>query len=172
MFFFSSSFLFIGVWEGRNGARYEGDYYEDQRHGYGIWSNIKGVTLKGVFLHGLLEGEGEEINSNGHGGYIGTFLKGKYHGYGTLIGFQSPLDKYSGNFQHGKREGKGEQSYENGSRYIGNWFNDTYEGAGELYGCDQHFLNVYRGGFVNGIPHGHGSMRWNDQSGSRAMVSI
>ena len=150
-----------GVWEGRNGSRYEGEWHSNKKQGNGVWTNHKGQTYSGVFIQGVLEGPGQLVNANGHGGYEGGFRKGLYHGQGILVGQSSPLDKYSGSWVNGKRHGLGEQSYENGSRYVGAWSNDVYEGNGELYGYDQHFLNVYRGLFEQGLPHGHGLMRWN-----------
>ena len=154
-----------GVWEGRNGTRYVGAWLENWHHGKGSYTNGAGETLRGIFVRGLLEGKGEVVHSSGNGGYRGNLKHSLYHGLGTLIGSTSPLNKYVGHWFKGKRNGNGEQGYENGGRYIGEWFENQYHGEGEWYGCDGNFLNVYRGQFSYGRPHGHGAMRWNDTSG-------
>jgi hypothetical protein len=154
-----------GVWE-CNGIRYEGSWYEDMYHGPGRLTDVDGNTLIGGFFRGELEGEGEMKSLNGHGSYKGNFKRGQYHGHGVLIGVGSPLDKYMGDWHEGQRHGQGEQGYENGSRYVGEWAHGTYKGKGEWWGADGHFLNFYKGTFINGLPDGFGTMRWNSNVGS------
>jgi hypothetical protein len=161
-----------GVYEGRKGVRYSGEWEDDYYHGSGQLTNKLGHVFIGTFVHGKLEGHGEMTDSC-HGSYIGSFKNSKYHGHGTLIGSDSPLDKYVGEWKDGERCGKGEQGFKDGSRYVGLWKNNVFhDNNANWWGCDGHFLNQYTGSFFNGLPHGPGLMRWHSITNTNSKPMI
>jgi hypothetical protein len=88
--------------------------------------------------------------------YEGEFLKGNYHGKGTLIVNQKDFkgDKYVGEFKNGKRHGKGTYTSASGYKYVGDFKDDKYDGKGSF-----DFANgdKYVGQFKDGKKNGQGT---------------
>ena len=122
----------VRVWA--DGSRYEGDWYQDKMHGFGVLvrSGPKGERYEGQWIHGIRQGRGiaswghslggRYTNPLGHivdGGlgrsvYDGQWILGNFHGLGKLI---NPDGRdYEGEFLRGQRHGIGTQillSHEN-----------------------------------------------------------
>lgn len=64
-----------------NGDTYEGDWYEHQRHGQGVYTySATGTKYKGSWVHGKRDGSGELIHSNHR--YVGNFVDDNLQGGG------------------------------------------------------------------------------------------
>ena len=62
--------------------------------------------------------------------YLGDFSNGLRHGKGLLINEHNGRPSYDGNWVKNKKEGHGNEWYENGKRYIGEFNNDLRDGIG------------------------------------------
>lgn len=62
--------------------------------------------------------------------------------------------KYLGELLGGKKDGHGEQVWQDGSRYEGQWANDQANGYGKMVHADG---NVYEGNWLNDMAHGFGT---------------
>uniref|UniRef100_A0A3P9NAH5 Radial spoke head 10 homolog B n=1 Tax=Poecilia reticulata TaxID=8081 RepID=A0A3P9NAH5_POERE len=160
--------------------RYEGETSEGQINGEGVASFHGGHEYKGIFSKGLMEGSGTFTQANGvkyEGDFVGnlpmgqgtfTWLDGSTytgdisrgirHGMGT---YKSPrtVMSYSGQWDHGKRHGKGKVYYDEDqtSWYDGDWVVNKREGWGERgYPSG----NTYTGEWRNNLRHGEGTMNW------------
>ncbi|MDX1491506.1 MAG: hypothetical protein R3332_09470 [Pseudohongiellaceae bacterium] len=113
----------------------------------------------------------------GENTYRGEFKDGKYHGNGTLTEMLTVTQRayYEGNWDNGKRSGRGTYFNGQGNLYIGQWKNDKREGRGSYFfgvsdwtpnKYSEHWLseNVenYTGEFKNDLYHGQGTYRWPD----------
>lgn len=78
-----------------DGTKYEGEWKEKKRHGYGIWSRSDGTK------------------------YIGEWEDDRPSGQGTFKGADGVV--YTGEWEKGKRHGQGALSYPDGTRLIGEW---------------------------------------------------
>ena len=68
----------------RDGSKYEGEWSEDKKHGYGILEKGENYKFIGYFIDDIRVGEGTEYYKNGNT-YTGEFKNGKRDGEGTLI---------------------------------------------------------------------------------------
>lgn len=95
---------------------YEGDWYNDLRHGYGVLSKI------------TENGDVRKV-------YAGDWKNGRKHGFGS--NWYKDGSYYEGTFRENKRDGYGRFWYKCGSGYYqGMWLNDRYHGKGMLVqGC-------------------------------------
>jgi len=94
---------------------YEGDWYNDRKHGYGILSKIS------------KDGDIRKV-------YAGQWLDGKKHGLGS--NWYEDGSYYEGTFRNNKRNGYGQIWYKCDGYYQGMWANDQYHGEGIfIQGC-------------------------------------
>ncbi len=111
----------------------------------------------------------------GRGRYEGEFNNGQFNGYGKLEIPVSATQRatYLGNWDHGKRDGRGTYWNGKGNLYIGQWKNDLRHGLGtyvvnlprwsdNLY--TEYWLREntenYSGQFVDDFYSGQGTYRW------------
>jgi hypothetical protein len=109
-------------------CHYTGEWKDNMPNGRGIlemiedvppyWAN--GDMLQGVFINGLLNGEGTYLGIGGQN-YNGSFKNGLKDGYGVFI--FSSVSKYEGYFKEGEFNGKGKYVDDNGNVWEGNWVN-------------------------------------------------
>ncbi|CAI9715126.1 Hypothetical predicted protein [Octopus vulgaris] len=109
--------------------KYEGEWVNSKKHGFGTLTLKDGSYYKGNFYNGEIEGSGF-----------------KY--------FARTQDKYTGEFKAGELHGQGIMEYKNGFVYDGNWCENKKEGYGELKFPDG---SVYKGYFHNHKRHGTGT---------------
>lgn len=86
--------------------------------------------------------------------------EGRPHGVGTILyaeGDSGERARYQGEFQHGKRHGRGSLLWRNGSRYDGGFMEDKLAGQGVLLWA---IGLVYRGEWRDNYAHGVGELRF------------
>ncbi|TGM46328.1 hypothetical protein [Leptospira vanthielii] len=67
-----------------NGDRFDGEFFEDIKHGYGIYYYSNGDVFEGEYQFGYKEGPGVYRYANGDK-YIGLYSKGKRQGLGKYL---------------------------------------------------------------------------------------
>ena len=104
------------VWP--NGDKFEGQMFQDQMHGRGIFTSSQGYVYTGEFRYGKPNGRGKLIYDNGDK-YEGNFLEDMLHGQGKYN--YANGDFYQGEFQNDLPHGQGIYVLENGNIYPGTW---------------------------------------------------
>lgn len=115
-----------------NRWHYEGDWKDNQKHGFGLLSkktSRKSYDKKyqGNWKENFRSGEGNGFYTDG-GYYTGEWRCGKRHGYGSM--WYPDGSFYDGDWKNGTRYGLGLFVMKNGNRYEGQWENDVKEGFG------------------------------------------
>ena len=85
-----------GIYEWKNGDRFEGNFENGQINGYGRYSWTDGNV------------------------YQGDFKDGKQSGMGTAF-YADKCNVYEGEWKNGKRNGHGKLTWANGDTYEGEW---------------------------------------------------
>ena len=130
------------------GNRYEGEFKNDLREGYGIFYTSDGDRYEGEFKNELIEGYGIWYFSNGDR-YEGEFKNNLIEGYG--IKYFCNGERYEGEFKNDLREGYGLMYFYNGNRYEGEFKNDLIEGYGIKYFSNgDRYEGVWKNNFVEG----------------------
>lgn len=117
-----------------DGAWYEGEFLNGQRHGQGTFCWTNGTKYVGPFVNGNCHGEGIVYYTDG------TSKKIIYE-YGKIIKFlpnnmretYNDGSWYEGEFLNGQRHGQGTFIWPNGNKYIGGWNNGSMHGEGIIY---------------------------------------
>lgn len=147
-----------------NNERYEGEFVDGKREGYGVlvgkyegeWKDNlyhgRGKLLEegyeGEFRRGMKHGKGKD------GEYEGEFRENMRHGAGRLV-------DYVGEFRKGKKEPWGKLSLgRNGDEYEGGFKADRFHGRG-VYTSS---LGGYEGEYCGGERHGEGTRTYSDGS--------
>lgn len=135
------------------------------------------VTSKTCVQGDCVDGSGvlELRTEFGRGKYEGQFQDGEFHGYGRLELPVSNTERasYLGNWEAGKRHGRGTYWNGKGILYMGQWQNDLRHGTGTYvvnlprwtdnlyteYWLKENTEN-YSGEFLNDHYHGQGTYRW------------
>ncbi len=106
------------VWP--NGDKYEGQVFQDQMHGRGIFTSSQGYVYTGEFKYGKPSGIGKLVYDNGDQ-YEGSFVNDMLHGKGKYL--YANGDRYQGEFMNDLPHGQGVYILENGNIYSGLWEN-------------------------------------------------
>ena len=166
----------FGIYEYNNGSRYKGNFVKGNRSGKGkLTLNRNDESLIEISSEDwkldILRGRGSIISKNKsyyYKGEIETFyqIRRPYfvtyfpHGRGILLN-KDEKETYVGQFNHGYREGNGNEYYDNGTKkYNGKFLNDKYDGKGKLYNESGDI--EYNGDFHFGMKHGNGWVYHND----------
>jgi hypothetical protein len=104
------------VWP--NGDKYEGQLFQNQMHGRGIFTSSQGYVYTGEFRYGKPNGLGKLVYDNGDR-YEGGFLEDMLHGRGKYN--YANGDLYQGEFLNDLPHGQGVYVLANGSVYSGTW---------------------------------------------------
>ena len=136
------------VWP--DGARYEGEWTNNQPHGYGSLTYSNGAQYWGRFDHGRRQGHGVMKYANGDE-YEGNWHKDQPQGSGVRRFAAGSI--YEGEFKDGLQQGQGKQVYVDNTYYQGSWHQGKPHGYGKLT-----FISggEYEGSFDSGRPHGKG----------------
>jgi hypothetical protein len=108
----------IRVWP--NGDKYEGQMFQDQMHGRGIFTSSQGYVYTGEFKYGKPNGFGKLVYDNGDQ-YEGSLVNDMLHGKGKYL--YANGDRYQGEFQNDLPHGHGVYILANGNIYSGSWEN-------------------------------------------------
>jgi hypothetical protein len=85
--------------------KYEGEWKNNERHGYGKLYTLKGEVLyEGLWAGDLYNGPGTYCGEEGDS-YTGEWKNGKRHGIGTYVGTDGVT--YEGEWANDQRHGKG-----------------------------------------------------------------
>ena len=101
-----------------NGDKYEGQMFQNQMHGRGIFTSSQGYVYTGEFKFGKPSGIGKLVYDNGDK-YEGNFVNDMLHGKGKYI--YANGDRYQGEFQNDLPHGQGVYILANGNTYSGLW---------------------------------------------------
>jgi len=159
-----------------NGDEYKGNYWFDQRNGFGVMKWRHGaIVYVGSFKEDQPWGDGLLVTSTqvfegqfdraskvrgtllrldlGEK-YVGDFQLELMHGNGTYY-YKEQNTVYRGSFANGKRDGRGTMNYANGNIYIGYWKENKWNGFGTLswFNGDR-----YEGYFSEGLKSGYGAL--------------
>ena len=143
----SLAFLTLGA-TGLSAQCLQGDCYD----GKGTYKYPSGATYVGTFIKGKINGIGTLYSKNGNK-YHGQWKDHYKSGQGKLT--YANGDVYTGSFQKSKFQGKGLMAFVNGDRYEGDWHADQMHGQG-IY--DFHNGDKYQGAFQKGKIEGYGTM--------------
>eukprot|EP01029_Cantina_marsupialis_P029736 TRINITY_DN782100_c0_g1_i1.p1 TRINITY_DN782100_c0_g1~~TRINITY_DN782100_c0_g1_i1.p1 ORF type:complete len:221 (+),score=27.86 TRINITY_DN782100_c0_g1_i1:145-807(+) len=139
-----------GTLEFPNMDKFEGEFIDGMREGFGTFSSQKGERIYvGYWKSSLKHGHGRETWKVGE--YEGSWEKNLYHGNGRL---KTPRGVYEGEFRNGYKSGKGKMSWiSKGQTYVGDWKEGKMHGFGRIE-CENG--TVYEGDFRNGMKNGEG----------------
>lgn len=134
--------------DGDYGRRYEGQYSNDNRNGYGVITFSRGLfqgdRYEGQWANGNYEGAGvyhRAMNENNRE-YNGLRYEGQYsnsqrNGYGVFLwrgsGAGGVGHRYVGEMRSASRAGFGVMYFADGSRYEGEWGDDLRNGFGVMW---------------------------------------
>lgn len=138
------------------GDTYNGEWKNDQFHGFGKYKFADGSIYEGMHQDGYQHGSGTYTSAENGAVYVGEYEKGKRSGYFEVT-FEN--GKFEGFYKDDKRHGLGLIEKSNGYRFIGyykegktNGFGVSYHQEGEL------FVGQYR----DGKREGKGIYVWAD----------
>jgi len=133
-----------GIYYFKDGSRYEGEWADNEKHGIGLSYHLDGSTSVMQWEHGVLINTDEEkprpepqiaasapepeVEHNALKDCNADYCK-------TGQGFFSYQDgsRYEGDFKNGLPNGEGVCFYANGDRYVGGWRHHTPHGEGVMY---------------------------------------
>jgi hypothetical protein len=102
----------------------------DCKNGKGTYKWPSGDKYVGEWVDSKFEGQGTYTFSNGDK-YVGEWIEGERNGYGVMTNVLSNKQKkdkkryylirYEGNWEDGKRHGRGTAYFSNGSEWTGKW---------------------------------------------------
>lgn len=137
-----------------NRSRYEGQFHNFMRHGFGTLTLSDGTKYESEWRTDERHGEGKELCPDGTT-FAGSYVKGMRHGHGVMTWPEG--SKYSGHFERGRANGEGELLRTDGSVYRGQFSEDCMSGDGRMQWRDG---VEYAGQFVGNRREGYGRMHW------------
>jgi hypothetical protein len=88
----------------------------------------KKIFLQALFicccLSSFVFAQNTQVLYYSHGKYVGEAFNNKAHGFGTYTSYKSGT-VYTGNFYQDTFSGQGTMFWTNGSKFVGNWQNDS-----------------------------------------------
>jgi hypothetical protein len=105
-----------------NGDVYNGEWYNDLKHGPGVMNYANGDVYAGQWENDLKHRKGNMFYANGDK-YNGQWLNDLINGTGTMT--YANEDVYVGQWLNGFKNGTGTMTYANGDVYEGEWVNDS-----------------------------------------------
>ena len=97
-------------------SNYEGKYFNDQRKGYGVYTNImRNWEYEGDYENDLRHGQGTTTYASGNK-FVGEYKDSKRNGKGTITFANG--DKFVGEYKDGKQNGKGTYTWADGDKEV------------------------------------------------------
>jgi len=174
LYFSSTKNTYFGTWskntlkkEGwgiiidENGNKYEGGFKSDKLDGYCRIISVNGDYYEGEIKKGIVEGNGIFFSAEKGMLYNGEFKNNLFEGTGEQVydNYENHKITYVGQFKHGKREGKGKLSFDDGNYYEGNFTKDKFDGEGYFKFNDG---REYKGNWKENEMNGEGVFIWNE----------
>eukprot|EP00904_Undaria_pinnatifida_P013883 jgi/Undpi1/9625/HiC_scaffold_27.g12081.m1 len=117
----------------KTGGRYQGEWRENMKHGYGSRSWVNGNKYEGEWERDRRHGKGTYWLKEGgklRKQYAGDWKDDKRDGLGVF--FYADGGRYEGEWEANRRSGQGLMAFANGEVYEGAWLNGERSGAGSL----------------------------------------
>ena len=130
----------FGIYEFDDGAKYVGEWQNNEIHGQGAFTFPSGNKYLGEFKNGDFNGQGTFIWADGDK-YVGEWLNDKKNGQGTYT--YADGAEYVGEWQNNEYHGQGTFTYPDGKKVVGNFENDKLNGYATKYYADG---NIYQQG--------------------------
>ena len=141
-------------------STYIGPYINNQRHGKGKLILPDNSFYEGNFKNNEYDGYGE-YHSKFYV-YKGNYENGKKNGKGILNDLINNII-YEGFFKNDMKDGKGTETYLDGSKYIGDFKENMKDGEGELIIIlENGQKNIYIGQFKEDLIWGKGIYKYYD----------
>ena len=142
--------------DSENSVVYQGQYFDQLRHGRGraFWKN--GNYYYGTWNSDQMTGFGILVKKKGSYA-IGNFLRGKLNGKGTYSRLNG--ESYEGDWTDGKKDGLGVETVPGKSKYTGQFIDNARVGHGKV---EFEGGKVYNGEFVGGMINGNGKISYRD----------
>ena len=141
------------TWE--NGSTYEGEIVGMKFNGYGLLNHYSGYMVKGSFVDGRINGQGEF--TKGRMSYVGNWVNNLPNGSG--IEKVDGAYQYEGNFVEGIKHGKGKMKIQHKGKYEGDFKHNMFHGIGTFTWLDG---KRYTGHWSQNLMQGRGVMIWPD----------
>ena len=134
----------------KNGTKYEGEWKNSLRNGFGIENYDDGSFYKGHFMNGTKFGIGvyKWIDKSS---YEGEWLNNFIHGYGQYIFADGSI--YTGKWNYNKMDGLGEFWYPSQKTYFGFFKDNIRNGFGMLFSSEDQkaFIGFWSDNKQNGL---------------------
>ena len=134
----------------KNSTKYEGEWKNSLRNGYGIEYYDDGSFYKGEFINGTKFGIGVYIWVD-KTSYEGEWLNNFIHGYGKYVFANGSI--YKGKWNYNKKDGLGELWYPSQKTYFGFFKEDIRSGLGMLFSSEDRkaFIGFWKNNKQNGL---------------------
>lgn len=168
----------VGKYRFQNGALYVGQMLYGRLNGTGILQYSNGDTYNGGWKLNKREGQGTLTTLKGLK-YLGNFVNNQLHGLVRIYDLSG--GHFAGQWSNGQPQGTGQYIKPDGSQIKGSWTDDGFvsgnilpdnDNKNGLSDCDIMPCgtgigkltlkdgSVYKGYFVNGLPHGEGECKF------------
>jgi hypothetical protein len=111
-----------------HGHTYEGGFFDNYKHGYGVLKYSDGRVYDGIFALGVLEGKGHLEYPDGTTYWGHWTSDGIEHGRGKKVFADKSV--YDGEFLKGVMHGHGRLTWNDGSWYLGEFMDGEPNGLG------------------------------------------
>ena len=134
----------------KNGTKYEGEWKNSLRNGYGIEYYEDGSFYQGQFSNGTKTGIGL-YKWLDRSSYEGEWLNNCLHGYGKYTFSDNSI--YIGNWNYNKMDGFGIFSYPSQKKYLGFFKNNLKDGFGMIFSQENRkaFIGFWNKNRQNGL---------------------
>ena len=139
-----------GVYEWKNGDKYEGRWSNDKRNGHGVqveWNRGKKERGQhkyiGDWKDDVHHGKGIQKWADGRV-YDGDWKKGKRHGKGVAT--KPDGEMYDGGFKNGLRHGAGVHTWPDGKKFVGEFVGGVEHGPGEIIDAGSQYTGEWHEG--------------------------
>jgi len=115
------------VWA--DGAYYDGEFRNGQKHGHGAFVWVDGSKYDGQFLDNCMHGSGVYAWLDGRK-YEGEWMSNQMHGRGKFLWPDGRI--YEGEYVNDSKQGHGMFRWPDGRQYDGQWLDGKEHGLGEF----------------------------------------
>ncbi|EAR84709.1 protein kinase (macronuclear) [Tetrahymena thermophila SB210] len=154
----------FGILEYKSGNKYEGYFKNDCFNGKGIYYYYKEgdnkMKYEGQWVNNQKDGFGILEYKSGNK-YEGQFKNDDFNGKGIYYYKQGDnIKKYEGQWASNQKDGFGIMEYKNGNRYEGQFKNGEFNGKGIFYYKEDDIKKSYDGLWVNDKQEGFGILEY------------